>query len=108
MHKEVAAWLESTEKRIKDAVNETVRETAPDAAGMIQTLIPANRRKTVDSVRHKMIGPRMALVGLFFATKYYANKNSFTFRHFRTVWRDQVRPRIVPRLIKRLNKKLQS
>lgn len=108
MHREVEAWLESTEKRLIKAVEETVRETAPDAAGMIQNLIPGNRRKTVDSVKHRMIGPRMAIVGLFFATKYYANRNSFTFRHFRTVWRDQVRPRIVPRLIKRLNNKLQS
>lgn len=108
MHSEVAAWLASTEKRIVDAVQQTVRETAPEAAGMIQNLIPANRRKTVDSVKHRMIAPRMAIVGLFFPTKYYANRNSFTFRFFRTVWREQVRPRIVPRLIKRLNDKLQS
>jgi hypothetical protein len=103
----VAEWLASAEKIITEAVNETVQEMAPEAARLLQGNIPGNRKKTKASVKHMMTGARSAKIGLFFAEKYTDNKNSFTYRLFRQVWRDKVRPEIRAKFIRTLNNKLQ-
>jgi hypothetical protein len=107
MARTVAEWLASVERKLTEAVNETVQEMAPEAAKLLQGNIPGNRKKTKASVKYMMTGARSAKIGLFFADKYTTNKNSFTYRLFRRVWREKVRPETRAKFIRTLNNKLQ-
>jgi hypothetical protein len=106
MHAEVAEWLRNAKATIEAATTESVQELAKEAAEIVRDRTDSGRRLTRQAVRHKMTGPRTAVVGLFFGRRYTKNKNSFTYRHFRQVWRDVVRPELLRRRVKTLNSKL--
>jgi hypothetical protein len=107
MHSQVRRLVDQITERFETAADETVQELASEAASMVKEKTPDNRRKTRQSVRWKMLGPRLAVVGLYFATRYTKNKRAFTYRMFSDMWRQDIRPRLRARLIKKLNNKLQ-
>lgn len=106
MHAEVEKWLINVGARVEAAADESVEELAKEAAELVGTYTYPNRRLTRQAVRYKLTGPRTAVVGLYFGSRYTKNKNSFTYRHFRDVWRNDVRPELLRRRIKKLNSKL--
>ena len=106
MHAEVAEWLRNATAKIEAAADESVNELAKEAAEIVRARTDSGRTLTRRAVRYRITGPLAAVVGLFFGRKYTKNKNSFTYRHLREVWRRDVRPTLLRRRIKKLNSKL--
>lgn len=106
MHSQVQHLLNQITERLTTAANETVQELAVEAEELVRQYTPANRRKTREAVRSKMLGERSAVVGLYFRTRYTKNKNGPTYKLFADMWRRDIRPRLRARLIKKLNNKL--
>lgn len=107
MARTVSQWLEFAERKLTEATGETVVEMAIDSSRQLRGNIPSNRKRTKASVKHIMTGVRSAKIGMFFSDKYSENKDAFTYRLFRHLWRDKVRPETRAKFIRTLNNKLQ-